>query len=53
MLGPNSEKMKIREGKEIVEMSLRKRGIETESQEQHSKKKRYHYCEVRVPYFVC
>ncbi|KAK8824104.1 hypothetical protein WA556_003429, partial [Blastocystis sp. ATCC 50177/Nand II] len=40
MLGPDSEKMKIREGKEIVEMSLRKRGIETGSREQHSTKRR-------------
>ena len=53
MLGPDSEKMKIREGKEIVEMSLRKRGIETGSREQHSTKRRYHYCEMRVPFSVC
>lgn len=54
MLASDSERMKIREGKEIVEMSLRKRGFSIGNETAApSRKKRYHYCEMKVMWVVC
>lgn len=54
MLASDSERMKIREGKEIVEMSLRKRGVSIGNEAAApSRKKRYHYCEMKVMWTVC